>query len=258
MKYYVYNKLSKSGHKKTSSNMLDVSSLSSDFFLNLKPTDEVELHGGDGTINNFINKCIEYPRITVVKSGTGNDLARALTTEYKYVTIFSANGYKFVNGFDVGFGALVCKLVEEDKHKNSLSYMKNVYLGLRKVTTQDMTVVIDGRKIETKRTFLIAAQNTPHFGGGMAVTPNADVESTTLELCVIGNASKALLATVFPTIFVKQHVRFKKYVQTYTGSTIEIKLSTPYISECDGEVKVETDYYKIKPVGTIMIRTLNQ
>lgn len=254
MKYYVYNKLSKSGHKKTSSNMLDVSSLSSDFFLNLKSTDEVELHGGDGTINNFLNKCIEYPRLTVVKSGTGNDLSRSLSRKYKDVAIFSVNGYKYVNGFDVGFGALVCKLVEEDKRKSSLSYLKNVYLGLRQVATQDMAVIIDGKEIKTSRTFLITAQNTPHFGGGMPVTPNASVEAKTVEVCVIGNASKFVLATVFPTIFIKQHTKFKKYVQTYTGTNVEIKLKAPYISECDGEVKPETDYYKIKPVGTIKIR----
>ncbi len=58
MKYYVYNKLSKSGYKKTSSEMLDVSSLKGDFFKTLTVDDEVELHGGDGKINRFINNCM--------------------------------------------------------------------------------------------------------------------------------------------------------------------------------------------------------
>lgn len=254
MKYYIYNKLSKSGHKKTSSNMLDVSSLSSDFFLNLKASDEVELHGGDGTINNFINKCIEYPRLTIVKSGTGNDLVRSLSKEYKDVSIFSANGYKYVNGFDVGFGALVCKLVDEDKYKGSISYFKNVYLGLRQIITQDMQLSVDGKIINTKRSFLIAAQNTEYFGGGMKVTPNADIESKTVEVCVIGNATKAVLASVFPTIFISQHTKFKKYVQTYTGSEIEIKLPLASIAECDGEVLAATNQYKIKYAGSIKIR----
>lgn len=254
MKYYIYNKLSKFGHKKTSSNMLDVSSLSSDFFLNLTTEDEVELHGGDGTINNFINKCIEYPKLTIVKSGTGNDLARSLTKEYKDVSVFSANGYKYVNGFDVGFGALVCKLVNEDRRKGTLSYFKNVYLGLRQVNTQDMEVTIDGRIIKTKRSFLITAQNTEYFGGGMKVTPNAQIEEPTVEVCVIGNASKLLLATVFPTIFISQHTKFKKYVQTYTGKNIHIKLPKSSIAECDGEVLAAATEFKIKYVGTIKIR----
>lgn len=254
MKYYIYNKLSKSGHKKTSSNMLDVSSLNEDFFRTLSVDDEVELHGGDGTINQFINNCIVYPKLTIVKSGTGNDLARSLTNEYQDISIFAANGHKYVNGFDVGFGALVCKLVNEDKRKGQLSYFKNVYLGLRQVPTQDMHLTIDGQVINTKKSFLVTAQNTEYFGGGMKVTPNAKVTADTVEMCVIGNAPKPLLAAVFPTIFVSQHIRFKKYVQTYTGKRVTIELPKPYIAECDGEVLAPTTTFNIEYVGTIPVR----
>lgn len=254
MKYCIYNKLSKSGYKKTSGSLLDVSSLNSQFFQNLTVEDEVELHGGDGTINQFINNCIVYPKITVIKSGTGNDLARSLSSEYKQVSIFSCNGHKFVNGFDVGFGALVCKLVNEDVSKSQLSYFKNVYLGLRSVKTQDMTLTVDGKRVETKKSFLIAVQNNKYFGGGMKIAPQADIESEMVEVCVIGNASKALLAAVFPTIFISAHVYFKRYVQSYRGKRITINLKSPHIFECDGEVGAPTRLFTIERVGTILIR----
>lgn len=254
MKYYVYNKLSKSGSKKTSSDMLDVSSLSSDFFLNLKSNDEVVLYGGDGTINNFVNKCIEYPRLTIVKSGTGNDLAHDLTSEYQNIAIFSANGYKYLNGFDVGFGALVCKLVEEDKSKNKFSYFKNVYKGLTSTNLLNATITIDDEVIETKNSFLIAVQNSKYFGGGMKITPKADITSSDVQVCVIGNAKRRTLAAVFPSVFFGVHDKLTKYVMVKTGSKITIKLDEPYIAECDGEVRSATDTYKIKYVGTIKVR----
>lgn len=256
MKYIIYNKLSKSGGKKEGTGMLDISSLTSDFYINLKDSDEVELHGGDGTINNFINKCVQYPKLTVVKSGTGNDLARDLTSEYQEVAIFSANGYKYVNGFDVGFGALVCNLVEEDKSKNKLSYFKNVYKGLTSTNLLNAKITIDGQSFETKNSFLIAVQNSKYFGGGMRITPNANLTEPSVEMCIIGNAKRRTIAAVFPTVFFGIHNKLTKYVTIKTGSEIEIKLDEPYIAECDGEVRKQSDTYTIKHEGYISARVV--
>lgn len=255
MKYYIYNKLSKSGYKKTSSDMLDVSFLSEEFFLNLKSSDEVELHGGDGTVNNFINRCVTYPQITLVKSGTGNDLARSLQSDYQDVCIFAVNGTKFLNGFDVGLGAIVCDLVEKDKMKGRLSYFRNVFRGLKIVEAQTMELIIDGKKIVTNNTLLITAQNAKYFGGGMKVTPLAEVQNDSLEVCVMGNGSKRYIASIFPTIFIGQHLRFKKNVQLYRGNQIEIRLSKQVIGECDGEIIAPTLVYNLKQVGTVKMRT---
>ncbi len=257
MKYYVYNKMSKSGHKKQGENLLDVRELTDQFFKDLNSEDEVELHGGDGTINNFINRCVIYPKISVVKSGTGNDLVRDLTTDYQDVAIFAANDYKYVNGFDVGFGALVCKLVEEDKSKNKLSYFKNVYKGLTSTNLLNARIKIDGENIETKNSFLIAVQNSKYFGGGMKITPEADLTRADVEVCVIGNAKRRTVATIFPTVFTGSHTKLSKYVTLKRGSHIEIELDEPYIAECDGEVQSATSKYDIKHIGFIQMRVEN-
>lgn len=254
MKYCVYNKLSKSGHKKQGENMLNVLELTDQFFENLKAEDEVELHGGDGTINNFINRCIEYPHITVIKSGTGNDLSRDLKAEYQSVAIFAANDYKYLNGFDVGFGALVCKLVEEDKSKNKLSYFKNVYLGLKSTNLLNAKVMIDDEVINTTNSFLIAVQNSKYFGGGMRITPAANITKPSVEVCIIGNAKRRTVAAIFPTVFTASHTKFKKYVTIKTGSKIAIELDEPYIAECDGEVQKATSKYTIEHVGFVNMR----
>lgn len=254
MKYYIGNKLSKSSNAKLPEGGIATDDLDVEFFKNLSADDEVELYGGDGTINRFINKCEEYPQITIVPSGTGNDLARSLDTDFKNVSIFSSNGYKYVNGFDVGFGALVCKLVEEDEAKTNLSYFKNVYKGLKQTKMLDGVVTIDGIRIELKKTFLITAQNTENFGGGMRITPDANIESDTVEVCIIGGASKYLIASIFPTVFVGLHTKIKKYVKVYSGTNIRIELNEPYISECDGEVSNENLSYNIEYVDSVKMR----
>lgn len=254
MKYYIGNKLSKSSHTKLPKDGIDTDDLDKEFFKNLKADDEVVLYGGDGTINKFINKCEVYPQITIVPSGTGNDLARSLDTDFKNVSIFSSNDYKYVNGFDVGFGALVCKLVEEDKSKGNMSYFSNVYKGLKQTKMLNGTVTVDGMRFELRKTFLITAQNTPNFGGGMRITPNANIESDTVEVCIIGGASKYLIAAIFPTVFIGLHTKIKNYVKVYSGSNITIELDEPYISECDGEVSNENTSYNIEYVGKLKMR----
>lgn len=236
--------------------MLDVSFLNSEFFQNLKCSDEVVLHGGDGTINQFINKCIVYPHITVVKGGTGNDLVRSLKPSYQDVQVFAVNGNKFLNGFDVGLGAMVCELVNSDPQKNRLSYVRNIFRALRKIKSQAMSLEIDGRLIETNNTYLIAVQNAKYFGGGMKVTPDANVGSESLEVCVIGNCRKLFLATIFPTIFWSQHLSFKRQVQMHHGKVVTIKLQSPLIGECDGEIIAPTGVYNISQVGTVKMRTI--
>lgn len=254
MIYYVNNELSKCGNDNIGQKTTDVSMLDDTFFKELKADDEVVIYGGDGTINKFINNCYTYPKLTIVPRGTGNDLARSLTTEYKAVQVFAANGYKYVNGFDIGFGALVCKLVEQDKKKGKLSYLLNVYKGLKDTKMLNITAEIDGRQIEMPNTFLVTAQNTKYFGGGMKITPRANIEADTVEVCVIGNASKYLILSIFPTVFLGLHMKIHKYVRVYQAREVKFELETAYIAECDGEVQAEKHQFNIKKHGEIKVR----
>ncbi len=254
MEYRVYNKLSKKGNKIDEKNIVDITTLDEEFYKKLTSEDEVYIYGGDGTINKFINNCEQLPKITIVKTGTGNDLSRNLTTKYQKVSIFEVNGIRYINGFDVGFGALVCKLVNEDENKNDLSYMKNVYRGMKDSKLIDAKLQIDENVYDTTRNFLITAQNGKYFGGGMAITPKANIMSDSVEVCLINNAPKLLVLALFPSVFLGKHNIFKKYVKTYTGNQVTITLNEPYIGECDGEVLNPTTVFKISHAGYIYVR----
>lgn len=254
MKYFIYNKLSKSGHKKTSSQMLDVSSLNKQFYQNLSSDDEVELHGGDGTINKFINNCIVYPKLTIVPSGTGNDLSRSLSSEYAVVNVYDVNGTKFINGFDVGFGAQVCSLVESDMRKGKLSYIRNVYLSLKQSKPFTCMLTVDDQQIQVDNGFMIVLQNGKYFGSGMKIAPDANISQDKLSITVISQISNSMVAILFPSIFWGKHLKFEKYVKTYSGQKINVKLKEQYIAECDGELITKSNQFTINRIGNILIK----
>ncbi|WOO88006.1 diacylglycerol kinase family protein [Mollicutes bacterium LVI A0039] len=254
MEYFIYNKLSKLGRHKTSSDMLDVSSLSSTFFENLSASDTVELHGGDGTINWFINNCHEFPKLIINPSGTGNDLARSLTSDFQKIPVFEVNGIRFINGFDVGFGAMVCQLVNANLPKTKLSYVKSVYRSLIRLQRFEAEIIIDGERYFTSDNFIIAVQNTEYFGGGMKVAPNLDPTDNKLAVYSIGNASKLVIALIFPSIFFGKHAWFKRYVKVYSGSQINVKLKEKYVAETDGDLIGSYDSFSFEQCGYIQIK----
>lgn len=255
MNYTLYNSLSRSASKLVkNTSAIDVQTLDSSFFENLTDNDEVTLYGGDGTINHFINNCIIYPKLTIVKCGTGNDFVRSLSKEYQTVKIYEVNGYKFINGFGTGFDADVCKLANEQEKKSKYSFFKCVYKGLIKAKQQTITITVDGINHTFQNAFLATFQNGSYFGGGVKIVPNRKVTDDGLEVCVISNGSKLLLASLFPTAFIGLHPKFKKYVTIISGNQFEVNLENPYISQCDGEVQAETDYYKISLKNEIEVR----
>lgn len=254
MEYTITNKLSKSGIKKTSSDMLDVSSITSEFFDNLTSDDTVHLYGGDGTINKFLNNCQEFPKLIIYPTGTGNDLARSLTTDFQQIPIFEVNGTKFINSFDIGFGAEVCKLVNENLPKRRFSYISSVYRTLIRLRTFSAKVTIDGCDYKFAKNFIIAVQNTKYFGGGMKIAPGVTATEPNLGVYVIGNASKLVIATIFPSVFFGKHTIFRKYVKAFNAKQVEIVLADQHLAEVDGELLEPAAKFCFKSSGHILVR----
>lgn len=254
MKYYLYNKLSSKVNNKYSTKWVDVLTLSDEFYKNLTNEDEVILVGGDGTINQFINKCDIYPKLTIYPRGTGNDLVRSLTNEFTRIPIYQANETKFINGFGVGFDALVCSMVNEGRKKGKVSFPLAVYKALFKSKIQTINAQIDEVDYSFENSFFVTIQNGKYFGGGVLITPNQNIESEKLSLCAISNGSKGVLATLFPTALIGKHTFFKKYVTIVTGNKFKISLTDEYISQCDGEVLLPTTEFVIGKIGEIEVR----
>ncbi|MFV0246390.1 MAG: diacylglycerol/lipid kinase family protein [Mycoplasmatales bacterium] len=256
MLYKIYNTKSNKGKTiEATEDMVDVITLGNDFYKNLKEDDEVELYGGDGSLNVFVNNCkYVLPKITLMKYGTGNDLYKCLDEEYKTINIYKVNDTRFCNGFGAGFDALVCKLTEEAPDKKKSTFIKSVYKGLRQTELIDVNLEVDGKVYDYKGSFLLVTNSGKYIGGGMQICPDADPSKEELEMCCIHNGSKLKLALLFPTVFSAKHVNIQRNVKTLKGKEFKLKLSSPSIYQTDGEVGPECDTFVVKKDTTLTIR----
>ena len=85
-----------------------------------------------------------------------------------------------------------------------------------------------------------------YFGGGMKVAPDQDRNSEELTMIVVNNVCTALLVCILPTIYLGQHVHFKKYVKIFKCKEVELRTSEPQFIEIDGDIEPNIDYIKIK------------
>ena len=66
-------------------------------------------------------------------------------------------------------------------------------------------VELDGQRIET-RAMLVAVANTTSFGGGMKVSPDADVDDGLFDVLIVHALSVAAFLRVFPSVYAGTHV----------------------------------------------------
>ena len=76
--------------------------------------------------------------------------------------------------------------------------------------------------------------NTPVYGGGMRVAPNAKMDDGQLDVCLIGNINKLKLAGVFPTVYFRAASWHPAKSSISRRSECAWKLIAPWTSHADG------------------------
>lgn len=84
-------------------------------------------------------------------------------------------------------------------------YVRGVLRELRTFEPYPYRITLDGGE-ETFRGALVAIANTPSFGGGMRIAPDAHVATGELEVVVAGEVTRSQLLRVFPKVFSGTHV----------------------------------------------------
>ena len=76
--------------------------------------------------------------------------------------------------------------------------------------------------------------NGKYYGKGMKIAPFADINSNKLNLIVIDNITKFKLLFFFPTVYFGRHIK-NKFVKSYVGNKISLKLYEKTYGQIDGE-----------------------
>ena len=248
---------------------IDITQISdySEFCSPLTEDDTLILCGGDGTINQFVNrtKDVEIKAdILYAPLGTGNDLARDLNKNVndepfsiKHVlknlptAVVQGKTYYFLNNVGFGIDGYCCEQGDIKKQKSTkpVDYTAIAIKGLLyDFKARNATITVDGKVSKYHRVWIACTLKGRYYGGGMLAAPNQDRfdENKTLSLVVIHKSRKLKTLIVFPKIFKGEHVKHTDMVDIQTGHEISVKFDRPTPLQIDGETFLDVTTYTAK------------
>jgi len=207
--------------------------------------------GGDGTVFEVLNGVKEKGLILgILPAGTGNDFARTiqlpkdinsifhriLKGKTKRIDIGKINNKYFINVVSIGIDAEIVKETEKIKGfvPKSMAYILGVFFTLAKYKHKRVEIFIDGKSYR-RDIQLIAIGNGKYYGGGMKITPMAEVDDGYFDICIVNKISKLKLAALLPTVFKGQHTRIKD-VQILRGKDVKVLSQEPLLINADGNI----------------------
>lgn len=197
--------------------------------LKAKP-DALVVVGGDGMASLGVNHVAETGiPLGIVPSGTGNDMARGLgipirNTDRAIAALFAALAVPprridagfvtrsdgttnwFAGVLSAGFDAIVNERANlmhwpRGRQRYNLALLRE--LAMLKPIRYRLTV--DGEKSETDAV-LVAVANNVSLGGGMRITPDAEIDDGLLDVFVVEPLSRTAFLRIFPRVFKGTHV----------------------------------------------------
>jgi len=219
--------------------------------------DVIVVAGGDGTLNAVANGLVrtakaERPALAILPSGRGNDFAAGLglrsiedtldaleRDHRRHVDIGSTDSGVFLGVAGAGFDAKTARRAQRTPWlSGSALYTYAVIRTLFDFRHIDALVRYEGGEYRGPITFA-AVGNNRRYGGGMHITPHAELEDGLLDLCLVKDVSRLRLLYMFPTVFSGTHLKDARvsYVQT---RFVEIETSEPTELFADGELLTHT------------------
>lgn len=195
--------------------------------------------GGDGTFVEAVNGLDLKANVSLalIPSGTGNDFARVLNMpkdvkvcldiimvgDTKLVDIGTVNEQRFINVCCMGIDGEI--ILDTDRIKSKIkgtsAYILSTLKALSTYKAKKVVITIDGQEL-IREIILVAVGNGKYIGGGMKVTPDAEIDDGLLELCIVNKLNKGKLLMLFPSIFKGTHVNIKPTVEMYRGKEIHV------------------------------------
>jgi diacylglycerol kinase (ATP) len=225
-------------------------------------TDRVIACGGDGLVSQVASALAgrDLP-MGIVPAGRGNDVARALGVPLSLPLAARAAVDGVETRMDLGEGngrlfctAAACGLDAEVSRRSRASafqlpgpgtYVVELLRALFSFPAFEVRIEHDGGVFEG-RALAVAAANTPTYGGGFRIAPDAETDDGLLDLCVVADMPKLRAVRLFPLIFSGRHLDLPEVTMIRSG---EAKLSTePGLAlEADGEALSETPvHYRVR------------
>ncbi len=220
--------------------------------------------GGDGTVNEVLNGIRDFSRVIFgyIPTGSSNDFARCMglptDTEAAVQNILhparfdkidlglmERNGQKryFAVSSGCGFDAAVCQEALDSRMKrllNRLHLGKLTYAGIalkQIILCKPVPVTVtlsNGKSRIFSKAYFVSGMNCCCEGGGLRLSPRADVHDGALDFFVVNKLGKLLIGLMLPTAYIGLHTIFPG-VHIYRARSAQITVSGVLPLHTDGE-----------------------
>lgn len=231
--------------------------------------------GGDGTVMEAVNGLAgmeDAPPLGFLPGGTGNDFTRSLGLDRDPVTALSqlldgrtvesdlwqANGRYFINLIGLGLDTdLVGWSLRTKKILRGISaYIAALMLTLVTFRFKKVRLTVDGETLE-REVIVVTCTNGQYYGGGMFVSPRADIADGKLDIVIVNKIAKLRIPFVLAKYIKGDHIH-EPYCEYLQGTDITIEtLNGTLLYETDGEVDNRPPVV-IGPAGRIRVLAPSQ
>jgi len=217
--------------------------------LSRKNFDRLILCGGDGTLHRAIQQAdLNKGTFAIVPLGSGDDFASAVSIplessaavrcafegEIREFDVGLAGSHRFLGSVSLGFDARVAERVAKTKWlRGALLYVGSTLRELPSFRPLSVTLEVDGERREKEVMFLVVA-NSPRYGGGVLIAPDAQIDDGFLDLITVEKASKLDLLLTFPSAYRGAHLR-KKFITAEKLRVVRIDTERAEKLYADGE-----------------------
>lgn len=210
--------------------------------------------GGDGLAHLALQACAGSPTaLAVIPTGTGNDLARALSVPSEPLAAAASvadaiRAGKLVS-MDLGrvaggswFATVLCagfdSAVNERANKlrwpaGPRRYDVAIVAELARLRPYPLVVETDTALLRLDAT-MVSVGNLPFYGGGIPICPDAVSDDGLLDITVVGATTRRDLLTMLPTLRGGSHVDHPA-VTTLRARSVHLAGRNHWVAYADGE-----------------------
>lgn len=208
--------------------------------------------GGDGTFNEVLNgiSCFDNVKVGLIPCGTGNDFVRATTLStnvdqavqtvldgnVEYVDFIQIDDKRALNCAGAGMDVDTLVKYAEMKHfKGKIKYYLALFSVLIKLQFHKATITTDNQTFNTS-IFMVAISNGTCIGGGMPVSPLANVQDGLLNVVIINELPRRKVLGALLKFLKGKHLSLP-CVQHFLTTKATLQIHDNGKTEIDGEVQ---------------------
>ena len=214
--------------------------------------------GGDGTFQILLNALFGFPELTlgIVPAGGGNDLASAIglppqplaalsllrngsPRSLDAVRVSFADGTSkfYCGGGGVGLDAEASRFTASTfrSFPGRSRYLFSAIRALRRFQPISVHAVIDGAYELNERLLLLAVLNTPSYGAGLRLAPQAQPDDGSLDLICLGELNLWEILRLLPALALRGKINTTR-IRRRNITRIHIETESPREFHGDGEI----------------------